>query len=785
MGKALEKIRRIADLLAELSILGVVFLIPVFFGYLLQTSNAVDLNKIVLFKILVLLIIFFSFIKLIINVSGASFRNFHIPGKYFFLLIPPAFYLILMAVFSGSPFISREELYYRCQGPASLAFYILFFLLAILNIRKIEQVKRIITAAFLSSLIVSAYGLAQIFGFDFIDWEEPPIATKRIFSTLGQPNFLASYLLLVMPLGAYLFFSAKKFLIKLIIFVGVLINLSAFYFTSSRGGLIGLCGAVIAGLLFYFLFFKDRSGKIYARGLLNSKKIITLIILILAALILIISKDNFFSFRLKSITDFSSGSSAVRVNIFKASIQAIKERPIFGYGPESQQNVLAKYYKKDWGLHERVNAVPDRAHNLFLDILLTSGIAGLLLYLVFLFFLFKLAVSNIRSSKSWLLSFFILSGLIGYLISLLSSFSVVSTDIYFWLYFSLLFAINSDFTIGKYAYSFNKISGEDENLELSGAKNKNKAEILFLAVKILMILILGALIFHRIDLEVKKIIADHYFFELKRANFRNEPFKALELFGYIENLGIEDNYYKKEFGLMAADLLREEDPPLYRRQSEKILEKILTGIKDKNFYVFSARAKIYTGLATEKKPDYYDLAEENFNKAIALGPEITKTYYDFANMHLKKRDFKKAEENYFKSLDFLPDTSDERMNLDHRRLVNFEKYLIYKKLGELELKRNNYKKAGEYYKSAFDNKNDDILLYRKIADTYYLSRDLEKAIWYNKRGMTLSPTDYVWPLSVALLYEEAGNKEKAKEYALKVLVLNKENEEAKRIMGLK
>jgi tetratricopeptide (TPR) repeat protein len=75
----------------------------------------------------------------------------------------------------------------------------------------------------------------------------------------------------------------------------------------------------------------------------------------------------------------------------------------------------------------------------------------------------------------------------------------------------------------------------------------------------------------------------------------------------------------------------------------------------------------------------------------------------------------------------------------------------------------------------------DIIMFRKIADIYYLKDDLDQAIWYNKRGNMLNPRDWTWPYAIALLYQERGDKNGSLEYAEKALDLSPENEQVKEL----
>jgi putative inorganic carbon (HCO3(-)) transporter len=101
----------------------------------------------------------------------------------------------------------------------------------------------LIGVIFGTTFFICLYGVIQLFGFDFIKWEVNPSESYRIFSSLGQPNFLASWLLLVLPLISLFFFYCFNFWRKekksiLFPFFAFLMFLFVFFvliFTQSRG----------------------------------------------------------------------------------------------------------------------------------------------------------------------------------------------------------------------------------------------------------------------------------------------------------------------------------------------------------------------------------------------------------------------------------------------------------------------------------------------------------------------------------------------------------------------
>ncbi len=76
-----------------------------------------------------------------------------------------------------------------------------------------------------------------------------------------------------------------------------------------------------------------------------------------------------------------------RIVIWKHSINLIKENLILGYGTESNEILFDKaFYESGFPLS---GLIVDRAHNIFLDITLWSGIVGLFLFVGFLYETYK------------------------------------------------------------------------------------------------------------------------------------------------------------------------------------------------------------------------------------------------------------------------------------------------------------------------------------------------------------------------------------------------------------
>ncbi|MBM3134639.1 MAG: tetratricopeptide repeat protein [Chloroflexi bacterium] len=107
-------------------------------------------------------------------------------------------YLIATA-FSVTPAFSLWGSYKRLQGTYSTFSYIVIFFLAASTIRSRAQLERAVTTVLLTSLPISLYGLIQHFKMDPLPWAGDVVS--RVASNMGNPIFVAAYLIMPVPLA--------------------------------------------------------------------------------------------------------------------------------------------------------------------------------------------------------------------------------------------------------------------------------------------------------------------------------------------------------------------------------------------------------------------------------------------------------------------------------------------------------------------------------------------------------------------------------------------------------
>ena len=404
------------------------------------TSELFEFNKMWLVYIYSLILLFLWGTKIIIQRRLVIRRTFFDIPLLLFLssqLISTLFSLDIHTSFWGY--------YSRFNGGllSMLCYVFLYFAFStnILSSDKAESVKktsRMLFAIFISGVIVALWGFPSHFGydptclafrgtFDVSCWTDAFQPRVRMFSTLGQPNWLAAFLLILIPITtSYIINSMKEikrsnlFDIPLLKTVGFGLALFVFYFnlgwTLSQSGFVGFwVGNIVFVLLFGLLILRKNSFSIIKT--VKQKSFQTLIVIQVLFVITTFFTANpiphlqFFNFRSMmensiakntpkidakpapqptaapagpSLESSITGSGAIRKIVWKGAIQIWKAYPLFGSGVETYAYAYYKYRPIEHNLTSEWDYLYNKAHNEFLNYLATTGAYGLGTYLLFL-----------------------------------------------------------------------------------------------------------------------------------------------------------------------------------------------------------------------------------------------------------------------------------------------------------------------------------------------------------------------------------------------------------------
>lgn len=298
-----------------------------------------------------------------------------VTGRFNFVRTPFDLVIAALVVVSALSVLASPDRglsfynYYHLMGR-----YILIYYLVINNINSRDELKRLVGAVLVSALVVTGYGFYQyvhgmdISAFEWVDGEQFPDLKMRVFSTLGNPNLLAGFLVIVMAVAAGLGLCVsgghvKMLFCMLVITLGVCLVL-----TYSRGAWLSVLAVIAAYGIFY------------------NRRLFWLLAFI--PIVLVFAQDAIME-RLASILNPTDTSSTLRLALWESTLAMIMDKPLQGIGWGAYRLVYPEYdfFVQDAG------TVIFHAHNMYLHIAAEIGIPGLIAFLILMFGHARIALS--------------------------------------------------------------------------------------------------------------------------------------------------------------------------------------------------------------------------------------------------------------------------------------------------------------------------------------------------------------------------------------------------------
>lgn len=246
------------------------------------------------------------------------------------------------------------------------------------SIDRLEDFNILLTMIVFSATIVGLIGLYQyVVGVPidsaWVDVANNPDIKARVYSVFGNPNILAEYLIMTIPLSVSLFWYTKKIGKKILFLATSGILILALVFTSSRGGWLGFA---VSALIFI---------------LLVEKRLLLSIIPIGIAGIYFLP-DSIMR-RIVSIGNFADSSNSYRIKMWQIAMEIIKDHPLagVGFGHIPFKETFETYIRTMPTYH---------AHNTYLEIAAELGIPGLIAFLFLLFVVFKYGIQKLINQEN-------------------------------------------------------------------------------------------------------------------------------------------------------------------------------------------------------------------------------------------------------------------------------------------------------------------------------------------------------------------------------------------------
>jgi len=321
--------------------------------------------------------------------------------------------------------------YERYEGLLTLISYGLLYFFAVQVFSDFGRVSRLNKAIIISGGLVALYGLLQYFGLDPLPWTGVPFEERRSFATFGNPDLLAGFLVLVIPLSLAEFLRAGNKRDSLWIGFSLFLVFACLLTAFTRSAWIGAAGSLLA-----FMVLGGRAVFSDIRRLLA----ISLLFVSIFALLAVFSISsghtvtNLFA-RIKSTTQITEGSAAQRLEIWKAGSQMISDNALLGSGPDTFRLASGNYETLEFVKMTQGMTVADNAHNYIIQLAATVGVPAVLLLMLFLAAAIFISIKSMRKTGApeRLVSAGLLSAIFGYLIYLLLGLSVVGSSSVFWI----------------------------------------------------------------------------------------------------------------------------------------------------------------------------------------------------------------------------------------------------------------------------------------------------------------------------------------------------------------
>lgn len=337
-------------------------------------------------------------------------------------------------------------------GLLSTISYLLLYWAFVSNIDK-ENAKKIINVTLWSATIVAIYGVLEHLGIDKKIWQQD--VQSRVFSTLGQPNWLAAWLIALIPITWAKIVDrndAKTNFKNILPYFFSTLYFTVLLFTGSRSGLLGF--GVIEIVFWSITFLKYRS-KVINKFLLSNIPIVLIAIIFgtqyTPSIFKLIEKTQTKEVTVSAQTGSTAletggtESGTIRKIVWQGAIQVWKHYPIFGTGVETFAYSYYLYRPAAHNLTSEWDYIYNKAHNEYLNLLANTGSVGILAYFGLIIFVIigitniKFPTKNLKANSSWLtendnLSIAFLSGYLSILITNFFGFSVVPIQLLFYLF---------------------------------------------------------------------------------------------------------------------------------------------------------------------------------------------------------------------------------------------------------------------------------------------------------------------------------------------------------------
>lgn len=702
--------------------------------------------KVIYFRILVEILLFFYILLLFCNSK-------YLP-RISPIFISLLFFIIILGLSSCWRSINPQRSFWgtveRMEGFSTWLHIFIFFLILVSVLRERKDWLNFFRFSVLFSIPIGIAGIIQRMGiFNFYTQFDP--ANPRISATFGNPVFYGSYLVLIIFLAVLLGIFEEKKKFKILFFAIFVFNVVLLLLTGTRGAWIGTISGIFLFLIWFLFSAKVSEGK--RKAFLFSVFLLFLFFLLflLFSRLGLVPKTSFlerYELLFSNLIEFEDP----RANVWGLGIEVWKKNPIFGYGLESFNFLYDKNYKASFIKNIPEDMFFDRAHNKIIDVLVETGILGLLAYFAIFFAAIFLILKH-REKFNDSLFLLLISLLFAYFVQNIFAFDMITSYIIFFL------------VLGFIDVNFRKENQfkKTPNFSLKFPNQKLLFGSKIVTSFLLPLFLIGAMFL----VNIRPLIASMRMAKGREFLDKGEVEKAIE---YIEKSFIRSDftYFEAHF-YSAANLFNAQSYPPNIHQRDKFspgFQKLVKPLEEhldkkaeiKHMLSYLLLAQIYRDLYfIERDLKYLEDEERILGKAMQLNSQFPKIYRLAGEMRFLQH--RKEEGMVFFSKAY-------ELDGDYPTFLEAIARALLT-AGEKEKGADMLRKAmklGDFY----TEKKFDLGLIWRLADTYEELGKSEKMIELYEETILLYPQELrpAHPqlyASLATVYAKIGNEEKARQ----------------------
>lgn len=639
------------------------------------------------------------------------------------------------------PYLSFWGTLERMGGLWTFWHYVIYFVILTSVFRTREQWLKLVKIMAWVAIASALYGFGQKTSSSLIIGSGN---RERIFGTIGNAALFAGYEIVAVFLALTFFLrreatQGEKWLFGTTAALGTL----AIIMTSVRGSLLGLgVGFLILSSL-YFIKFHSKNAKRVFMGLITAAAILLVVILTPIKDASFIKESRFLA-RLTT-TSFESYTAKTRFWAWRAGLKGWVSSPktvLFGWGPEAFNIPFSHHFDPRFFQGIGSETFFDRAHNMFVEVLVTMGLLGFVSYVAIFFVALRRlwrAVQESGPDQVYGMGFIAL--IVAYMIH--NSF-IFDTSANLLVFFTVLGFIVHAFYTGKESATESRMVRVNSGLYAAAAG---------IGIALALVLIYTT--------NIRAVKANYATTRAIVQGWQDNFSEAIVKYRESLSYDVAGKYeYRHRFAqyvleYFAGKSVTSEAAEVINFAISEVQKNVDENKPDYLPELYLSRLYITLGKDNAQSP-YNDEALKHSLRALEISPTFVRTYYEIGQAYLNKKDFDTALEYFAKAAELNPEVG-----------------LSYWYVAAIEFQRGNVaagvKAVDQAIARNYGFSETDYL--RLIAPLLQIG-DYKRLVWLYEQLVYVAPNKAAYWAALASAYAHVGKIDEAVNAARKAVSID-------------